>query len=344
MNKILYNTAMDKITMSDECEKRILAAAENAVAEKKHRKSFRFIPVIAAAAVLVTGTVGVAAENGGFDWIRGFFTKEDFDMSDDVTGMIANVENFSCESPCGIELSPVGMIADERTLYCKLNADSLPEGVNPEDLQLGEIYTDSVPKMVDLELEDLENVGSLSSNSLSSGWGVLYDDDDNSVIIEFNADYSAILDGDNVKIRLVAIPEHKYGEETPEPEIYADISFDIRFGDVKTLEINYDDYKAVEVSDTKFFIEKMLVNPINITSYGTKLFYDGIVLGSNDLKVIMKDDTVITAKCGGHSISCDPDNMVNTQQVICDWKFESPINPDNIAAIYIRDLCLYKCD
>lgn len=342
MNKILYNTAMDKITMSDQCENRILAAAENAVAEKKRRKSFRLIPVIAAAAVLVTGTLGVAAENGGFDWIRSFFTKEDFVMSDDVTALIADIENFSCESPCGIELSPVGMIADERNLYCKLNADSLPEGVNPGDLQLGEIYTNSVPKMDELELEDLENVGSLSSNSLSSGWCV-HDDDDNSVIIEFGADYNAILDGDNVKIRLVVVPEHKYREETPEPEIYADISFDIRFGDVKTLEINYDDYKAVEVSDTKFFIEKMLVNPMKIISYGTKLFYNGMVLGSDDLKVIMKDDTVITAKCGGKSISCDPDNMVNTQQVICDWKFESPVNPDNIAAIYLRDLCLYKC-
>lgn len=342
MNKILYNTAMDKITMSDECEKRILAAAENVVAEKKRHKSFRLIPVIAAAAVLVTGTVGVAAENGGFDWIRGFFTKEDFDMSDDVTGLVANVENFRCESPFGIELSPVGMIADERTLYCKLNVDSLPEGVNVEDLQLGEIYTDSIPKIDEIESGVLENVGSISSDLFSSNWSTVYED--NAVIIEYNTDYNAILDGDNVKIRLTVTPEHKYGEETTEPEIYADISFDIRFGDVKTLEINYNDYKAVEVSDTKFFIEKMVVNPMKISSYGTKLFYDGIVLGSNDLKVIMKDDTVITAKCGGKSISCDPDNMVNTQQVICYWSFESPVNPDNIAAIYIRDLCLYKCD
>lgn len=342
MNKILYNTAMDKITMSDECEKRILAAAENAVAEKKRHKSFRFIPVIAAAAVLVTGTVGVAAENGGFDWIRGFFTKEDFDMSDDVTGLVANVENFRCESPFGIELSPVGMIADERTLYCKLNVDSLPEGVNPEDLQLGEIYTDSIPKIDEIESGDLENVGSISSDLFSSNWSTVYED--NAVIIEYNTDYNAILDGDNVKIRLTVIPEHKYGEETTEPEIYADISFDIRFGDVKTLEINYDDYKAVEVSDTKFFIEKMVVNSMKISSYGTKLFYDGIVLGSNDLKLIMKDDTVITAKNVGHTMSCDPDNMVNTQQVICYWSFESPVNPDNIAAIYIKDLCLYKCD
>lgn len=332
MNKILYNTAMDKITMSDECEKRIFAAAENAVAEKKRRKSFRLIPVIAAAAVLVMSTVGVTAENGGFDWIRGFFTKEDFVMSSDVTALIADIENFSCESPCGIELSPVGMIADETTLYCMLNVDSLPDGMKCEDIRLSNYYTDTIPSENNIAL-------GVEAGLRTNGYS------ENTIELTLSTSYKAFHNGDKVSFRLVSDPDCEFDvSDDYESENYTDINFTINFGNVKSLEVNYEKYKAVEVANTKFFIETMLVTPLKISTNGSKLFYDGIVLGSSDLKVIMKDDTVITAVLTGRTMTCDPANKVNTQQVVCDWKFESPINPDNIAAIYIRDLCLYKCD
>lgn len=342
MNKILYNTAMDKITMSDECEKKIIDAVENAAYEKKRRKSFRFIPVIAAAAVLVTGTIGVAAENGGFDWIRGFFSKDDFVMSDDVTELIANIDNFSCESPCGIELSPVGMIADEHTLYCKLNADSLPEGINADDLCLSNIYTNNVPSIDKIiEQGDTEKYGFQSDSLISAGWSML--SEDNAIILKFTADYNAINDGDNVNMRLAFNPARKNDKEISETDIYADISFKIKFGDVKTLEITFEKYKANDTPEKKFFIDKMLVNPLRISTYGPRLFYNGIVL-NNDLKVLMKDDTVVTAVHQGNGMSYDPDNVADTQEVISEWAFESPVNPDNIASIYIKDLCLYKCN
>lgn len=393
MNKTLYNTAMEKIIMSDECEARIMEAVNNAeqVTVKRHKK-IRFAPVLAAAAVLTTCTVGVAAESGGFEWIRGFFTKNNFEMTNDVTDIIADINNFTCESDMGIELSPVGMIGDETTLYCMFNVESFPEDIDHERLHLNRFYTGSVPSFdellsrnsssgekytredtvnsvvaedesdTEMVVEDVhteyveednatENALTAESvlseeeyeNGMSCGWQADYDEENNIVIFKMETSYKGFNDGDNVTLELCIAPEKgSFFSGDPNNDMCAKLNFDIKFGDMKTLEVNYDEYNAVEVYNTKFFIENMKITPLKVNIVGTELYHDSMTM-NNDLTFIMKDKSIVTASHNGFSSSTSikkPHNKV----VSSDWTFGSPVNPENITAVYLDELCLYSVE
>lgn len=347
MNKTLYNTAMEKITMSNECEERILDAINDTqqIAVKK-RKKIRFAPVMAAAAILVTGTISVAAENGGFDWIRGFFTRDDFEMTNDVTDIVADISNFTCESDMGIELSPIGMIGDETTLYCMFNVDSFPEDIKRESLQLNRFYTDTVPSIHEIAEHNPKAESLLTEedflDGFSCGFSTEHDEENNIAIFKMETSYNAFNDGDNVTLELGIVPEiGGFYCGDPEADICATLNFDIKFGNIRTLEVNYDEYKAVEVYNTKFFIENMKITPLKVTTIGTEIVHYSMTL-NNDLTFIMKDKSIVTASHNGFNASASIKTYSNI--VASEWTFDSPINPDNIMAVYLDELCLYSTE
>lgn len=338
MNKTLYNSAMNKITMSNDCENQILEAVElSNYKEKKYSKKFRIMPIIAAATVLVIGTIGVAAESGGFNWIKGFFNDKEIEMTEDIANLVAEVDDFSCDSPNGLEMSPVGMLADETTLYCIFNIESLPENTKAENIGLLNFYANNSD-----DFNNIENFTSTSTNYSNDNYY-----EENRLIIKISTSEKSFHDGDKIEMLFIPVedrssPDYAYN---PSKKITSDdatrVSFNINFENVKSLEVNYEEYTAVTTYNTKFFIDNMLVTPLKIATKGTKLFYDGVVL-NNDLKVIMNDDTVVTATWDGMGIGRDSETNYDSQVVDSSWSFEEPINPDNISAIYLNELCLYK--
>lgn len=352
MNKTLYKSAMDKIVMSDECEMKILEAAERVPSKvKNHKKRFRFITVLAAAAVVVTGTIGAAAENGGFEWIKGFFRNESFEVSDDIASIAADMENFECESPCGIEVSPIGTIAEDTAIYCMLHIDSLPDGYTVNDIKLNGFSTD---KLLADEHSNLPiGVESGMTNEFGSSTTSLEhsEEDKNTLILTFVTSDKAFHDGDKVMIRLSA-EQDEFGFDSFDKNHgkYADVSFNVQFGDVSVLEKNYDEYKAIEVDTKKFFIEKMLVSPLKVTIIGAEQYFDDRQ-NDNSLKIVMKDGSSVMASFSGFSscafdsytiTSYDLKNKLGKTMFNGDWRFEKPIDPDNISAVYLRDICLYE--
>ncbi len=342
MNKTLYNTAMEKITMSDECEERILNAINTPQKEtiKKHKK-IRFAPAFAAAAIIATGTIGVAAENGGFEWVKELFAKDSFTISNEVIDIIADFSNFSCESTHGLKISPVGMIADETTLYCIMHIDENPENIDPDTIFIADFFTESIPSPNRLSNEELSALNE-EYGMLSYGSGMDYDEENNTIIYKASTSYKAFNDGDNVTIEIAEVPKDgDYCYDACKDDICATLNFDIKFGDMNNLTINYNEYNAVELKSTKFFIENMTITPLRVTTKGTKIYHNGSVL-NDSLTFIMKDRSIVTATSDGYSISCDYVNSVSTQTVYAEWSFDSPINPDNIQAIYLEENCLYS--
>lgn len=342
MNKALYDTAMNKVTMSHECEERILEMTENITPDTsvKTKRHFRFIPILAAAAVLVTGTITAAAEGGAFDWIKGIFTEKEFEITNDVTELIADMNNFTCTSNCGIEISPVGMIADESSLYCMFNVDSTPEEIDWRCLDINEFYTDKLPNNGFGSPNHIEIGTKKDEYGYAEGF-----DDRQTIILTFSASEKKFSEGDKVNIRLGEArkySEHDYGWSNnilgQDIENYADLSFNIDFGNVKSIEKDYEGNHMVHIWNEKLFIRKLLVTPLNISLSGQNIICYSINKDS-DIKIIMKDDSVITS---GWS-SLEGNYAGSNRSTTIKWKLDSPINMENIKAVYVGDTCLYDC-
>lgn len=355
MNQKLYNTAMDRLHMSGECEERILETTENITqsVSKRNKKKFRILPVLAAAAVLVTGTLTVAAESGAFDWIRGFFKDEKFEITDDIAGLVADMENFVCESPSGIEVSPIGTIAEECTIYCMLRVDSLPKGLSVEDLRLNGFSTDKLLAEQNIGFPLGVEIGASTSFGTSTTSLERNEKDENTLMLTFRTSYKAFNDGDKVMIRLsTERDECNFNEFEKNAGNYADITFNVRFGDVGFLEKNYDEYQAIEVSTDKFFIKKLTVSPMRIAIVGLNLYNDKMEK-NNSIKIVLKDGSVVRAYFTGSGnmpadirtiTSYDLSSATGARLFVGEWEIEKPINPDNISTIYIRDICLYDSE
>lgn len=338
MNKTLYDTAMNKVTMSHECEERILEMTENITPDTsvKTKRHFRFIPVLAASAVLVTGTITAAAEGGAFDWIKGIFTEKEFEITNDVTELIADMDNFTCTSNCGIEISPVGMIADESALYCMFNVESTPEEIDWRCLDINEFYTDKLPD----NGFGLPNHIAVGTKKDEYGYAESFEGG-KTIILTFSASEKKFSEGDKVNIRLGEArkySEHDYGWSDnilgQDIENYADLSFDINFGNVNSIEKEYEGYQMVHIWNNKLFIKKLLITPLNISLTGQNIYCDSINKDS-DIKIIMKDDSVIENGWSGMNSS--------DRDTVCQWTLDSPINVENISAVYAGGYCLYDC-
>lgn len=343
MNKTLYNAAMDKVTMSHECEERILEMTENIALDisVKAKRHFHLIPVLAAAAVLVTGTITAAAESGAFDWIKGIFTEKEFEITNDVTELIANMDNFTCTSNCGIEISPIGMIADESALYCMFNVDSIAEDIDWRCLGVNEFYTDKLP---DSGWGIPENIA-IGTKKDENGYAESFEGR-KTITLTFSATEKKFSEGDKVNIRLGEsrkYSEHDYGWSDnilgQDIENYADLSFNINFGNVGSIEKEYEGYNMVHIWNEKFFIKNLLITPLNVSLSGQNIYCDSINKDS-DIKIIMKDNSVIKSGWSG----LNGIYSVSGRCTTCQWTLDSPINVNNISAVYIGDFCLYDCN
>ncbi len=318
MNKTLYNIAMDKVTMSDECLGNILDSIEDVQTEKKSRK-IRYIHIIAALAVFVFGSVGVAAETVGFDWIKGFFNNNDSEnevvINQAVTDLITELEDFKCESDYGIKFSPVGCISDYRNLYVSLNIDELPDDI---DLKNDGYF-------FDLDFSDKQGRFNTGTN-----WSVI---ENNAVSLCMECSEDFFKNGETVELYL-----KKYDAVTQLDTTYAKMNFKISNDETyHTLKVDYSNYKPDENYDNTF--DEITVTPLSISTQGKKdvwlMDINGNFYDRGLFRFVFNDGTEsITHLSSG----CGNISGYNYASVF----MEGPINPDNIVEIYFGDMLIYR--
>ena len=332
MNKNLYNTAMNKLTMSNECEQRIKDIVSQKpqieVTTAKKKRSFKLAPMIAAAAVLVMSTVTVAAA-GGADWIKGFFSKEDIVITDEIAGFTTEISNFTCESDV-LKLSPVGMIADEKTLYAMFHIDSLDEDMTIDKLCLKKAYSENYP---DFSLNTVRDVG---DNVYQAGSKTI--DNENNFVIMLNSTEACFKNGDTLTAELGYSSELGFDVDA-DAESISKINFTITLGEIPSLVVNYDENITAPIGDVNCALESMTINPLTVQTKGVivgNIDHSGYnpFLNSN-ITINMNDGAVVNATISGYG---------GGQSLHSDWFIDEPINPDNIASVYLGDLCLYTAE
>lgn len=332
MNKNLYNTAMNKLTMSQECEQRIKDIVSQKpqieVTTSKKKRSFKLAPMIAAAAVLVMSTVTVAAA-GGYDWIKGFFSKEDIVITDEIAGFTTEISNFTCESDV-LKLSPVGMIADEKTLYAMFHIDSIDEDMDVNKVFINNIHSDTYPDFTAVKMGDSAKVvGNVYQ------YGTYLNCDTNNISIKLSSVLECFKSGDTITSTFAYCSNN---DETIED--IATINFDVTLGNLPNLTVEYDEYVVVHTDKTKFYIESMTINPAEIHTIGHAIF-NTEMNKENDITLIMKNGKTVNATYTGGGGSLEGHGYMTA---LTDWSIDEPINPDNIASVYLGDLCLYTAE
>lgn len=324
MNKTLYNTAMDKVTMSDECLGEIIDKLDY-VQEKptKKRKKVRYFQIITAVAIAVFGSVTVAAETGGLDWVKNFFVTEEFLPS--VYDMVSEIEDFKYESDSGMRLWPLGTISDPKELCFLLSVENMPDGINFDYLNICPVVSDDY----DWGGGDIET-------------STVYNSDEKLLICKvYNSTNEAYEKDDFLQFEL---SETSYSEDKEDTDL-GTLSFKLcDVGSANILNIDYSEYTPNDDYDNTF--EKITITPLTMELYSKKynkndIDYDIIAsLSNRDLFKIVFNN--------GKEMIFSPDgsySSIDTEYYRVDKRFEeNPINPDNITDIYYKDMLIYHKD
>lgn len=341
MNKNLYMETMNKISMNENCTERIIKEAESSVntSQYKPKRKIRFIPVMAAAAAALTCGTWAAAESGGFEWIRTFFseTSTDMEITDVETSLIGEMENFSYESSSSdISFTPVGMIADKLNIYCIVK----PEGIDAEQIQFIALNSDGI---------DYES-------GYSGNLDAYEDENTGNLIIKYNLCEQYFSENNNVDIYLSNYNSNNISEDEKARQTFIDInsgkkyidlqshewendfdifriSFTLNFGNINTLHVGYNNYPK----EVNYQITDLIITPLSaiIESSGET------VINDNELKLIMTDESIIYVNPlfnGGYFTYEDGKSPYHHAQ----WIFDEPIDPDNISQVYINDNLIYE--
>ena len=310
MNKTLYNTAMDKVTMSEECLGEIIDKLDY-IQEKptKKRKKVRYFQIITAVAIAIFGSITVAAETGGLDWVKNFFVEEEFLPS--VYDMVSQIENFKYESDSGIKLYPLGTISDSKELCFLLSVENMPDGINFDHLNIYPVVSDDY----DWSGGDIET-------------STVYNSDEKLLICKvYNSTNEAYEKDDFLQFEL---RETSYSEDKEDTNLgLGTLSFKLcDVGSANILNIDYSEYTPSDDYDNTF--EKISITPLSIEAYSKKDFeFDTFRIVFNNGKEMNIDPT------GGYS-------SYETKLYRVDKRFEeNPINPDNITDIYYKDMLIY---
>lgn len=308
MNMNDYKQALDKISPKDELKNEIISKCGEKPRITRSFNKRKLAPILAAAVIGCTGITAAATAAGGADWFGKLFEKENVVVTEESSKLIAGVENFTCQSDKGISVTPVGVVADERTLYCVLSFDNLPNDINFKDMQVVEFYTQ----------------GSQPETLTSYDYDYLYK---NEFVCRITTGENSFKDGDNITLNLGRIVGETPLDTVRSTEVDATVSFDINFGDMTALEI--------DCSETEFNYGfkagRVRISPLNIIIEKTNFFDTELIWKS--ITITLNNGTVITADCDGGG------GGENEYDAI--WTISEPINPDKIASVYLGDLCLY---
>ena len=340
MKKEILNSAWEHIEVSDECIGDLLDRIEEVpVITKKPRRKVSYLAVLTAAAVFMCGGITVAAQAGAFDWIKGFRFIEDSAVieEENVSEIIGTMEDFKCESNVGAEFSPVGVLFDGNELYCMLKIDKLPDDIDRDKIDETMFFDHDQIKINGEYLSDIMKNGHCIYGSVSNCASA--DDSDNlafQIGIGTDIGKGIIKDGDRISVMLAEASD--YMELTD----IANISFTLRQGNVKALDIDYSEYTCDEIpeSDSDFMFNTVRITPLAIITDGDKESYENANI-RDDMKVVFDDGTEVIAENNGFGGGGIEDEN-HKYGVIGERYFKEPIDPDKVAKVYLGDMCIFK--
>lgn len=368
-----YKNVFNRIKPNENLENEIISKAACLNESKQvYKPKRKFATVIAVAAAICIGTVGVSAAVN-YEWIKSFFG-DDFVISEDIQSLVAQTSNYECYSNCGIKMSLDGVVADEQAIYCQFNIDEMPEGYNLEELQMSNIASKSFRFN-----DEIQGIGATGTNYLNEdgkyiviqSWDKAYIKENDSIAIHiYNCEqlknYS---DGreilsmyDAADISEEELESLYYEQELLKAQAEAQVAEGMHVYDAMTPESiensNYDNiliHFDIEFSDNKIPSVKIsedkvqhnglysnLINNIEITPF--KIICDVSATDYIDVKgkIILETGEEIDLETGSFSFEAPADENGNIHiQSNQDWTFSKPINPEDVAEIYIRNECIY---
>lgn len=355
MKKEIYCSVMRKLKMSDECVGEILDAIDEVTLEPKEKKvrHIKLIPLLTAAVVFVFGSITVAAKAGGFEWIKLLTEDDNFIISEELMEMTGEMQDFKCESNCNIKLSPLGVIATEKNLYCLFNIDENPNSDkvfysfnNAENSDSDEIVYYNYFNNFKINGSDKLNYS--GSSTIITAEDAANDKDVLAVTLNLSADENIFRENDRISIKT------KFKNEDDKQWAYhATAEFTLKFGNVKTLDIDYSKYMCDDIPERNydFMFDHIVVDPLSINAYANRFYYADAML--NDGFIIVLDDgtRMDLGKCGYTASGSYAKESFNTtvaerglqdieyQQVS---EFPKPINPDDVKEIYLGEMKIYE--
>lgn len=354
MKKEIYCSAMKKFKMSDECVGEILDAIDEVTLDTKEKKvrHIKLIPLLTAAVVLVFGSITVAAKAGGFDWIKVFTEDDDFIISEELMEMTGEMQDFKCESNCNVKLSPLGVIATEKNLYCLFNIDENPGS----DKVFYQFNNDEISDSDEIIYNCFNKVEINGSDRISYGGssGIIKAEeaanDKDVMVVTIN-----LADGDNIfkENDRISIENMFKNEDDEQFKYRATAEFTLKFGDIKTLDIDYSKYMCDDIPerDYDFMIDYITIDPLSINVYANRYYYADAML-NDGFTIVLNDGTCMDLKeCGFSALGSWTEESFNTTvaerglpdiEYQTSSRFPKPINPDDIDEIYLGKMKIYE--
>ncbi len=365
MKKEVYNQAMRKLKMSDDCLGAILDSIDEIAVQPQEKKvrHIKLVPLLTAAAVFVFGGITVAAETGAFDWVKSFFHEEEIPAF--YLENTGKMNNFKCESDFGIELSPVGVLGEGKDICCVFEVENLPEDIDIDMKDLG----------ITLSSEVFENYHDTHPEVNGLGGGAsfieLNDENENLIGIIARSDAEMFATGTEISFDIYPIFNdslrniefrEKYGFDENEMMNVAEISFTLESKKSKEKVIDYSTYMCSDIPERNygFLFDEISISPLTINATGSRTFYGDEMLNTSDMILVFDDGSKLNLNnCSGWGASYNGDYcgmswesnnttleeramMYGDQQIMTSWFFDKPINPDTVTEIWLGKMRIYN--
>ena len=363
MKKEIYNQAMTKLKMSDDCLGAILDSIDEIPVEAQEKKvrHIKFVPLLTAAVVFVFGGLTVAAETGAFDWVKSFFNNEEVPAF--YLENSGKMNNFKCESDFGLELSPVSVLGEGKDICCVFEIENLPEDMEFEQLNIG-ISRDTFNRYYEVHPDSISG-----GATLTSLYDDLYDENENLIGILARSDADMFATGTEIAFDIYPSFEdsldrvefkEKYGFDENERCNIAKVSFTLETKKSKEKTIDYSTYMCSDIPERNysFMFDKISITPLALNTIGSGFFYGDEMLGSSDMTIIFDDGSKLELDRSGYGASYDGNYgfpwedynttvaeralMYSDSTYTSSWNFDKPIDPDTVTEIWFGEMRIYN--
>lgn len=331
MDRQTYKQVMDQIRMSDACEQKIQCAIKQGAQtrENPHHTVWKKV-ITALTAIVCVGVVGafsVAAAQQINLWEL-FFSKA-AEVTEPAVQTVSGVQNFAVSGFDGFTLEPMGVMHDAKQFrfVVRVSADE-----NEMLSRIGSIH--EVERLVRREDEIMINGTSIWDQTRTDGFLAAYTNcygqklEDGAYAIVFELQFQESLDDPEFTLQLPLAYDAN-----------AQALDDLQYLGTITAEIHCEQATALTVESDQQVEEHAVLNRMEIHAFGMELYGSGSKMPVNSMyadpygiiSVELTDGSTVTATI----TSVDTASTAHTWEF--QYLFDTPIDPQQVTAIYLTD-------